>query len=173
MVWVATRTNLLFLKKIMPALDKAARTLIELDGRKLKLKVICNAPLEGKYENITVENIPWTRDRAIHGMMESHIGIMPLIDCETTRGKGGFKLIQYLSIGLPCIGSDVGYNKTVISSECGSLVKNERDWEDAIMRFSNLSLWQIYSEFAFRHWNENFSFEKNLDTWKQIIKSNE
>lgn len=171
LVWVATKRNLRFLKPVMPALDKAARTLMELDGRKLKLKVICNAPLEGEYENIIVENIPWTRERAIHGMMESHIGIMPLIDSEITRGKGGFKLIQYLSIGLPCIGSDVGYNKTVISSECGSLVKDERGWEDAIMRFSNLSLWQIYSESAFRHWNENFSFEKNLYTWKQIIKS--
>lgn len=171
MVWVATKRNLRFLQPIMPALNEAARALAELDGRKLKLKVICNAPLEGEYKDIIVENILWTRERAIYGMMESHIGIMPLVDSEITRGKGGFKLIQYLSIGLPCIGSDVGYNRTVISSDCGVLVKGEQDWKDAIIRLSNISLWQSYSESAFRHWNEKFSFEKNLNTWKQTIKA--
>ena len=171
LVWVATKRNMRFLKPIVPILDQAAKLLYELDGRKLVLKVICNDKLECSSMNLIVDNICWTRQAAIDGMLNAHIGIMPLLDNEFTRGKGGFKLIQYLSIGLPCIGSDVGYNSSVISRDCGFLPKDEVEWVQDIIKLSNITTWKSYSECAYYHWLNNFSFEKNLKIWENLINS--
>lgn len=170
LVWVATAGNMIFLESIIAVLDEVACLLRKSDGRELVLKVICNASLPCKCKNLIVENIPWTRTQAIQGMMDSHIGIMPLIDNEVTRGKGGFKLIQYLSIGLPCIGSNVGYNNVVISTECGFLVKNATEWKNAILELSNIALWKSYSISAFHYWESHFSYERNLKVWRNLIK---
>lgn len=171
LVWVATSVNMLFLEKIIPKLDEAARLLKEKDGRILVIKVICNASLFSKCKYLIVENVYWTREKAIQGMMESHIGIMPLMNNEFTRGKGGFKLVQYLSIGLPCIGTDVGFNSSVITQECGCLITEENDWISAILRLSNLILWGSYSECAYQQWNLHFSYERNMFVWKGLINS--
>lgn len=169
MIWVATKRNMRFLKPIIPVLDKTARLLYDLDKRKLVLKVICNERLECDCDNLIIENICWSRQGAIEGMLKAHIGIMPLLDSEFTRGKGGFKLIQYLSIGLPCIGSDVGYNHSIISLECGFLPQTESEWITAIIKLSNILSWKSYSENAFQYWRLNFSYEKNLEVWKALI----
>ncbi|WP_025835228.1 glycosyltransferase [Bacteroides stercorirosoris] len=150
-------------------MDKTARLLYDLDKRKLVLKVICNERLECDCDNLIIENICWSRQGAIEGMLKAHIGIMPLLDSEFTRGKGGFKLIQYLSIGLPCIGSDVGYNHSIISLECGFLPRTESEWITAIIKLSNILSWKSYSENAFQYWRLNFSYEKNLEVWKALI----
>ena len=169
LVWVATAGNIKFLESIIPILDETASLLYKLKNQKLILKVVCNIPLSCSCENLVVENIHWMRDRAIQEMLKSHIGIMPLIDSEIARGKGGFKLVQYLSIGLPCIGSDVGYNVSVISSDCGFLANCTDDWKEAILRLSDSSLWKSYSKSAFRRWKANFSYEKNLQIWRGFI----
>lgn len=60
---------------------------------------------------------------------------MPLEDNAYTRGKWAFKLIQYMSGGLPIIGSNVGFNKTVVDKEIGALANNSAKsaWLDALL----------------------------------------
>jgi len=54
---------------------------------------------------------------------------MPLIDTPWTRGKCGFKLIQYGSIGIASIGSKVGVNSNIIEDgENGFLIQNDDEW---------------------------------------------
>lgn len=171
LVWVATSVNLKYLEGIIAELDRAALFLKERQNRVLHLKVICDAPLLFNCKWLKVENIKWTREAAIKGMEKSHIGIMPLEDTIFTRGKGGFKLVQYLSIGLPCIGSDVGFNANVISPDCGCLIdiKQPYSWKDAIIQLSDLSVWERYSQNAFKRWNMKFSYVDNLLFWKHIL----
>lgn len=57
------------------------------------------------------------------------IGIMPLPDNEWTRMKGGYKLLQYLSAGIPCVASPVGINQSIIKpGENGYLAATEEEW---------------------------------------------
>lgn len=173
LVWVATSGNLPFLESIMSQLDSAALTIFQKLDKKLTLKVICNHPLIHHCQHLTVKNIPWSKETAVDGMLNAHIGIMPLNDSEIARGKGGFKLIQYLSVGLPCIGTDIGFNNQVVDSSCGRLIPVNQPmlWTDAIIDLANINTWQTYSQNAYKKWNSNFSFESNLNVWKKMLYS--
>lgn len=170
-VWVATKGNLPNLDMIVPFLDSAARFLKEKKNLRLRLKVICNASLKCKTENLVVENIVWTRKGAIDEMKNAHIGIMPLIDSAFAKGKGGFKLVQYMSIGLPCIASDVGFNKFVVNDKFGFLVTTELEWVNAVEKLSNVDYWSSCSQNAFEWWKNVFSFKKNMDFFQMIVDS--
>ena len=95
---------------------------------------------------------------------------MPLIENEFTKGKGGFKLVQYMSAGLPCIASNVGFNASVISEDMGYLVSSNTEWIDAIVNLSNVSIWKESSKAAYTKWEEKFSFHGNLDIWKSLLQ---
>ena len=175
LVWVATSVNLKHLESIIDELDNAAFVLAKDWGKHLSLKVVCDAPLLHKCQHLKVENIKWTRKDAVMAMKDSHIGIMPLDDSIFSKGKGGFKLVQYLSIGLPCIGTNVGYNKQVISENCGYLIDYDKPegWTDAILKLVNPSNWQQLSRNAYLQWETNFSYDRNLAFWRDLLLSAE
>lgn len=56
----------------------------------------------------------WRLDDELADLQSFDIGIMPLTDDEETRGKCGFKLIQYMSVGIPVLCSPVGANRTIV-----------------------------------------------------------
>lgn len=172
LVWVATSSNLKFLSSITPTLDSTAKQLTEKRNLTLTLNVVCDVPLlDHNCQYLKVMNIKWTRDIAIETMKNSHIGLMPLFNNEFTKGKGGFKLVQYMSIGLPSIGSNVGFNTYVLDSNAGLLVDNAQEWEDAIIRLSDKDTWLKYSKAAYKKWLKSFSYIKNLNEWEDIIIS--
>jgi glycosyltransferase involved in cell wall biosynthesis len=58
-----------------------------------------------------------------------HIGLMPLYDDELTRGKCGFKAIQYMSLGIPAVVSAVGVNTEIVEDGVnGYICYSEEDW---------------------------------------------
>lgn len=175
LVWVATSVNLKHLESIIDELDNVAFVLAKDWGKHLFLKVVCDAPLLHKCQHLKVENIKWTRKDAVMAMKDSHIGIMPLDDSIFSKGKGGFKLVQYLSIGLPCIGTNVGYNKQVISENCGYLIDYDKPegWTDAILNLVNSSNWQQLSRNAYLQWETNFSYDRNFAFWRDLLLSAE
>ena len=62
------------------------------------------------------------------------IGIMPLLDDERSRGRCGYKAIQYMSLGIPVISSPVGgATEVVIDGFTGILAKTTEEWEEAII----------------------------------------
>lgn len=167
LVWIGTSFNLKYVQSLLPVLDDAAKD-IQTQNRTLSLNVVCDKPIEYKTSYLKLTNTKWSRDMSVKCLQESHIGIMPLTDNKFNRGKGGFKLVQYLSIALPCIGSSVGFNNNVIDSSCGVLIPNGQlnMWKEAISKLSDKDDWNDYSKNAFIKWTKDFSFDKNLTFWK-------
>lgn len=172
LVWVATSSNLKHLKHCISSMDTAAGLFYKSSNQKIVINVVCDQPLDSNTRYIMVNNIQWTRDVAIECMMRSHIGVMPLINTQFAKGKGGFKLIQYMSIGLPCIASDVGFNRDVVDESFGVLIKNNspEEWLLAFERLSNKASYKEYSLAAYNKWSTCFSYETNLSFWNNMIK---
>lgn len=75
--------------------------------------------------------IKWDKERYIKDLSEISIGIMPLKNTNFNQGKCGFKLVQYLNMKKPVIGSDVGVNSDIIKGN-GLIADNEMQWINAI-----------------------------------------
>lgn len=62
------------------------------------------------------------------------IGIMPLRDTLWTRGKCGFKILQYMGVGIPAVASPVGINSELIRhGETGFLASDAEAWQEALL----------------------------------------
>lgn len=80
-----------------------------------------------------VQQIHWTADKELEWLQSFDIGLMPLIDSPLTRGKCAFKMIQYMSVGVPVVVSPVGANVEVSShADVGFLAHEPEEWFDAI-----------------------------------------
>lgn len=77
--------------------------------------------------------VDWTLDDEVDEISRFDIGIMPLTDDLWSRGKCGYKLIQYMACGLPVIASPVGVNAKIVKhGENGFLASTEQEWRTAL-----------------------------------------
>ena len=75
----------------------------------------------------------WAEDGEVEMIQEMDIGIMPLDDTAWSRGKCGYKLIQYMACGLPVVASPVGANNEIVEHGVnGFLADTEEDWIEAL-----------------------------------------
>lgn len=151
LLWLATSPSLPHLDKIKEELDEIAASLERISGKKLILHVVCNKPFEFSPQHLVLDNIVWTREIARDMVRRSHIGIMPLTNTISSKGKGGFKIIQYMSAGMPAVVSAIGYNnEIVIDGETGFLIddlENTAGWKRGILDLS--CDWKTYEKFCY------------------------
>lgn len=78
---------------------------------------------------------PWNEKSEVEDLLKMDIGIMPLAHDQWSEGKCGFKLIQYLSLGIPAVASPVGVNNKIIQNGVtGFLCSSGSDWLDALRK---------------------------------------
>lgn len=173
LLWLATYTGLPFLEDIVPALDRAAEQIKQQMGKQLILEVVCNRPLDSQTRHLEVRNIVWTPEKARERTDRAHIGLMPLRNTSQTQGKGGFKLIQYMSAGMATIGSAVGFSNDVIADgQTGKLVSYSdlNEWTDAVVQLSGS--WERLCEIGLagrEKWEKDFSYNANLKKLTSIL----
>lgn len=122
--WVGSHSNLPYLRELDPVLQELARR------RQFRLRVVGGAyALPG----VEVESVPWTLERELEDLHSFDVGLMPMPDNEWTRGKCGFKALQYMGVGLPAVAAPVGVNAEIIRhGENGFLASSRQDWLAAL-----------------------------------------
>lgn len=82
---------------------------------------------------LPTERRRWDLDREVADLQTFDVGLMPLPDDEWTRGKGGYKLLQYMAVGVPTVTSPVGINRILVSDGVdGFLATSEEEWTDRL-----------------------------------------
>ena len=121
--WTGTETTRNYLEMIKPIFQK----LTSKYGDKIYFKVICDQPWSA--EGIELKNEKWDKEKEIEQLEEIDIGVMPLTDDQWSRGKCGFKGLQYMAMESATIMSPVGVNKQIINhGENGYLASTDEDW---------------------------------------------
>lgn len=100
----------------------------------VKLLISSNAP--PKFKLITddkIHYIPWSPENEVEVFQMMDIGIMPLEDTPWNRGKCAYKMLLYLSCGIPVVVSPVGMNAEIFEyGNIGYPAKSTSDWADAL-----------------------------------------
>ena len=121
--WTGSSTTLPYFEQLLPLL----KILKEKYGNKINFKIIVD--VKKTYPEIHAMTTPWQLNTEIQDLHQIDIGIMPLPNDEWSKGKCGFKILQYMAIGIPSVASAVGANKEIIKHyENGFLVNDEKDW---------------------------------------------
>ncbi|MBS1573225.1 MAG: glycosyltransferase family 4 protein [Bacteroidetes bacterium] len=123
--WTGTFSTLKYLDLVIPALQN------------LQLKynftfiVIANKNPELRLRNY--QFIEWRKETEAADLLKMHIGLMPLLDDEISKGKCGFKAIQYMSLGIPALVSPVGVNANIVDDGVNGFVcESIDDWENKL-----------------------------------------
>lgn len=172
-LWLGTQVSLPFVNAIIPRMEEAAKEIKSI-GKELSLIIVSDKKLYVNNSVLNVNNITWSRQVAMDEIKKAHIGIMPLEINEFAKGKGAFKLLQYISMGLPVVATGVGLNNEVVSDDVGYLANSFRDdiWRSSVIALStNESLYKEYSTNARRRYTLNYSYDKNLNFWNNILDS--
>jgi len=79
------------------------------------------------------ETHPWSEETEPKEIQGFDVGIMPLPDKPWTKGKCGYKLIQYMACAKPVVASPVGVAPQMIEhGKNGFLAANSKDWAKAL-----------------------------------------
>jgi glycosyltransferase involved in cell wall biosynthesis len=75
---------------------------------------------------------PWSLAREPEDLAGFDIGIMPMPDDLWTRGKCGYKALQYMAAGVPVVASPVGVARGIVEPDRGRLADSPSEWTAAI-----------------------------------------
>lgn len=116
--------------------------------------------------------IRWNSTTEVASLLHFHIGLMPLTDSETAKGKCGFKAIQYMALGMPALVSPVGVNSTIVDDGLNGFICNtEIEWEtrlESLLKDKELRT-KIGAQ-ARRKIVEHYSIQSQQDIFFQLFQ---
>ena len=128
--WMGTVSNFVSLRPIWPAIE----AVLEAHDETI-FRIVSNATLPELADHPRVDQIRWTAEGEIGWLQNFDIGLMPLVDNPSTRGKCGFKMIQYMATGAPVVASPVGANVDILEGSGGGYFADEiGEWREQIER---------------------------------------
>lgn len=114
----------------------------------------------------------WNVLTEVEDLLSFDIGIMPLPDDEWSKGKCGFKILQYMALGIPSVASPVGVNTQIIQDGLnGFLCRDKSEWYQKLTKLvEDPKLRLQLSAAGHRTVLENYSVRSNTSNFLKLFE---
>ncbi len=98
------------------------------------LRVVSDAkPVFRTLDRSRVEYIPWSPANEVKTIQEMTAGLMPIDDSPWSRGKCSYKMLLYMSCGVPVVVSPFGMNQELLRlGKVGFGARKQLEWVESI-----------------------------------------
>ena len=125
--WIGSPITAPYLGLIKDAMDEVCQQ----TGARI---VLIGGGDQDPFPGLEKESLTWNEDSEVANIQSCDVGIMPLPDDPFTRGKCGYKLIQYMAAELPVVASPVGINTQIVQQgKTGFLASSKEEWIQALV----------------------------------------
>jgi glycosyltransferase involved in cell wall biosynthesis len=161
--WTGSHSTMKYLDAIVPVLIQMSK---EFD---VETVIISNK--EPSFDFTGLRFLKWQESTEIEDLLKFNIGIMPLEENAWSEGKCGFKLIQYLALGIPAVASPIGVNKKIIEQGTnGLLCRSDEEWIQALrMLITNTNLRVAMGKSGREKIEKQFSLQANAGTFLELF----
>lgn len=168
--WIGTTHNVPSLRECAAALRRVAQ---DIPFRLLIVTGTDERLHEVDLSGVDVECRAWSPQREVADLHEMDIGLMPLPhDDPWMKYKCGFKLVQYLAVGIPGIATPIGVNAEILKgNRVGRAATTDQQWETALRELlTNRELRQQLGQAGRTLVEQHYSIEGNLDRYERILR---
>lgn len=166
--WTGTHSTMKYLESLFPIFRELE------ESYDFELLVISNAPPSEQLKSLRY--IHWEQGSEIEDLMKMDLGVMPLdvhVEEAFSKGKCGFKLIQYLSLGIPALASDIGVNSQIIEhGKNGFLCPDPESWKERLEEFLKDPIkYKSMGARGRKTIEANFSVKANLELFLDLFRN--
>ena len=123
--WIGSPSTSRYLEPLLPVFRRLAAR-----HSSLRIELVGADP---RLAGAGVRVHPWRWDTEVRLLQAFDVGVMPLPDDEWTRGKAGYKLLQYMACATAVVASPVGAGRELVRpGETGWLAADDTAWEEAL-----------------------------------------
>jgi glycosyltransferase involved in cell wall biosynthesis len=121
--WIGTHSTYEFLRPLLPLLSDLGRE------HDFSLRIVGSGRERIEIPYVRVETKRWQLEDEVRDFQSLDVGLYPLVDDPFTRGKSGFKAIQYMAVGVPFVMSPVGVGATIgVEGRTHFLARDLDEW---------------------------------------------
>jgi glycosyltransferase involved in cell wall biosynthesis len=119
-----------------------------------------------------VQLIDWSDNNEHLFLPKIDVGIMPLTDDKWSRGKCGFKLIQYMSYGKPTISTPLEANKKIDGSSGNLFASSELEWFEALSSvYQNTDNYRLIGTININRVAQTYLLDVVIPKYESIFKN--
>jgi len=163
--WTGSHSTTYYLNALMPVFKKIEEQF------QFELRIISNKDLQLPLKSYRF--IEWKKETEISELQQFDIGIMPLPNDEWSKGKCGFKLLQYMAVGVPSVASPVGVNTEIVLDKLtGWIASTDSDWQKILSTLlQNKTERESVIENARTHIENNYSVNAMREKYLTLLNS--
>jgi glycosyltransferase involved in cell wall biosynthesis len=136
--WIGSKSTSIYLLNIIPALKSFA------SRHNCEIRLIgFDQDLTFYFEGLPVTFIDWNEQTEVEEICKFSVGVMPLSDNQWSRGKCGFKLVQYMACAKPTISTPLPANIKINKNGKNLHACTNHEWYEAFLHiFQNQTLYR-------------------------------